>query len=84
MQTKGLQQYVVVCWWLNVPATCKCISETDLLNFTCYHTETEVADQTFHLTHSMLTPGQPVLALTLYHQAHGWVATEVPIFKSLV
>ena len=22
---------VVVCWFLNVPATCKCISETDLL-----------------------------------------------------
>ena len=29
-------------------------------NFTCCHTETEVAGQTFHLTvpsHSMLTPG---------------------------
>ena len=31
-------------------------------NFTCCHTETEVADQTFHL---ILTPGQPVPALTL-------------------
>ena len=35
-------------------------------NFTCCHTEIEVADQTFHLTsHSMLTPGQPVPVLTL-------------------
>ena len=34
-------------------------------NFTCCHTEIEAADQTFHLTrHSILTPGQPVPALT--------------------
>ena len=34
-------------------------------NFTCCHTEIEVADQTFHLTnHSILRPGQPVPALT--------------------
>ena len=31
-------------------------------NFTCCHTETEVADQTFYLT---TTPGRPVPALTL-------------------
>ena len=35
-------------------------------------------------SHSMLTPGQPVPALTLQHQAPGKVATRVPIFKSLV
>ena len=29
---------VVVCWLLNGPATCNCISGTDLLNFTCCHT----------------------------------------------
>ena len=44
----------VVCWLLNVPATCECVSGTDLLRqfFTCCHTEIEVADPTFHLTQS--------------------------------
>ena len=28
-------------------------------NFTCYHTETEVADQTFHLTQSQYTDTGP-------------------------
>ena len=32
----------------------------------------------------MLTPGQPVLALTLKYQAPGQVATGVPVCKSLV
>ena len=30
-------------WLLNIPATCECISGTDLLNLTCCHTEKEVA-----------------------------------------
>ena len=35
-------------------------------NCSCCHTEIEVADPTFYLTgHSILTPGQPVPALTL-------------------
>ena len=35
-------------------------------NFTCCHTEIEVADQTFHITQSQYTDmGQPVPALTL-------------------
>ena len=34
-------------------------------NFTYCHTEIEVADQTFYHTHSILTPGRPVPALTL-------------------
>ena len=34
--------------------------------------------------HSILTPGQPVPALTLYRQAPGRVATGVSILKSLV
>ena len=38
---------VDVCWLLNVPATCRCISRTDLLNFTCCHSEIDVL-------HSML------------------------------
>ena len=46
---------VVVCCLLNVQATCECISGTDLLNFTCCHTEIEVADPTFHLTQSQYT-----------------------------
>ena len=35
-------------------------------------------------SHRILTPGQPVPAPTLQHQAPGRVATGVPIFKSLV
>ena len=48
-----------VCWLLNVPATCECISSTDLLNFMCCHTEIDVADQTFHLTQSQYTDTRP-------------------------
>ena len=44
-----------VCWLLKVPATCECISD----NFTCCHTEIEVADQTFHLTQSQYTDIRP-------------------------
>ena len=47
-------------WSRNVPATCECISGTDLLdNFTCCHTEIEVADPTFHLTQSQYTDTGP-------------------------
>ena len=35
-------------------------------------------------SHSILTPGRPVRALTLSRQAHDRVATGVPIYKSLV
>ena len=31
--------------------------------------------------HSTLTPGQPVLALTLYHPVHGRAAARVPVLK---
>ena len=34
--------------------------------------------------HSILTPGQPVPALTLYRQVPGRAATGVPIFKPVV
>ena len=54
-------------------------------NFTCCHTETEVADETFFLTQSQHTDqGQPIPALTLQCQAPGRVATGEPIPKSLV
>ena len=54
-------------WLLNVPATCKGISGTDQLNFTCCHTDIEVTDPNipFHPVKSILTPGRPVPALTL-------------------
>ena len=51
-----------VSWLPNVPATCECISGTDLLrsgNFTCCHTDIEVADQTFYLTQSPYTDTRP-------------------------
>ena len=48
-----IKLWIVVCWLLNVPATCECISGTDLFNFTCCHTEVEVAD--FYLTLSQYT-----------------------------
>ena len=49
-----------VCWSLNVPETCKCISGTDLhRQFTCCHCEMEVADPTVHLTQSQYTDTVP-------------------------
>ena len=50
----------------------------------CCHTEIEVADQTFYLTHNILTPVQPVPALTIECQEPGRAAIGVPIFKLLV
>ena len=50
---------LLVGWLLNVPATCECISGTDLLNFTCCQTEIEVADPTFYLTQSQYTDNGP-------------------------
>ena len=49
----------VVCWLLNVPATCKCISGMDLLNVTCCHTEIEFADHTLYLTQSQFSDTGP-------------------------
>ena len=47
-------------WLLNVPATGLCISGTDLLRqFTCCHTEIEVADPAFYLTQSQYTDTGP-------------------------
>ena len=51
---------LLVGWLLNVPATCECISGTDLLgHFTCCHTEIEIADPTFYLTQSQYTNTGP-------------------------
>ena len=38
----------------------------------------------FLTSHSVLTPSQPVLPLTPYHQVFGRVCTAIPIFKSRV
>ena len=73
----------VVCLLLNVPATCECISATDLLNFMCCHTEIEAADQTFYLTQSQYTD-TGLTSPSADPIAPGRVATGVPICKSLV
>ena len=51
-------------------------------NFTCCHTEIEVADPTFYLTQSQYTDTR--LTSPSADQAPGRVATGVPIVKSLV
>ena len=57
---------VVVYWLLNVPGTYQCISGTDLLRqFSCCHTEKLQIKLSLSLSHSILTTGQPVPALTL-------------------
>ena len=49
-----------ICWLVNVPATCWCISGRICTHsFTCCHTETEVADQTFYLTQSQYSNTGP-------------------------
>ena len=48
-----------VCWLLNVPATCYSVSQGRICsdNFTCCHTETEVAEKvSTSSSHSILTP----------------------------
>ena len=53
-------------------------------SFTCCHTEKLQIQLSTSPSHSVLTPGRPVPALTLQCQAPGRVATGVPIFESLV
>ena len=55
-------------------------------NFTCRHTETEVADHICHLTqsHSILRLDQPIQALNLHRSVSGRVTTKIPFFQSLV
>ena len=54
-------------------------------NFTCCHTEIEVADQTFPLTQSQYTDAGPTSpSADPITQAPRRVATGVPIFKSLI
>ena len=67
--------------------TSQCISGTDLL-LTILRAVTLRQRLQIQLStspsHSILTPGQPVPALTLQRQAPGRLATGVPILKSLV
>ena len=82
----GAQEVIKICalvGCINVPATCLCISGTDLLNFTCCHTGTEIADRTFSLWHYTDTELTRPSA-DLWHKVPGRVATGVPISKSLV
>ena len=72
-----------VCWLLIVPATCECISGTDL------HRQFDVLPHWDRSCRSNfpshpVTVYRPVPVLTLKRQAPGRVATGVPIFKSLV
>ena len=53
-------------------------------NCTCCHTGREGADCVVSPSHSILTPGQPVPALTSHRQVPGRVATGVPDFRSQV
>ena len=54
-------------------------------NFTCCHTEIQIADQTFYLTQSQYTDTGPTSpSADPIRRAPGRVATGVPIFKSLV
>ena len=50
---------VVVCWLLNVPATCECISGTDLLRQVYVLPHSEAADPTFYFTQSQYTDTGP-------------------------
>ena len=55
-------------------------------NFTCFHAETEVADQTIRLTLSQHTDTGSTSPSTdpIMPGAWQYIATEVPILKSLV
>ena len=54
-----LEQGGGVCWLLNVPVTCECISGTDLRRQLYVLPHLEVADPTFHLTQSQYTDTEP-------------------------
>ena len=54
-------------------------------NFTCCHTEIEVADQTFHLTQSQYTDSGPTSPITDHITPGAWQGSHwSAIFKSVV
>ena len=57
----------VVCWLRNIPATCECISGTDLLRqfYVLPHWDRSYRPNFPSPRNSILTPGQPVPALSL-------------------
>ena len=64
--------WLVACL-LNVPATCKCISRTDLLrHFTCCHTDVEAADTIFYLNQSQYTDTGPMSPSTVPITPGAW------------
>ena len=64
-KTKGL--FVVVCWLLNTPATCLCISGVSAQTILSATTLRQKLQNQLSISpgHSILTLGQPVPALTL-------------------
>ena len=74
---------VVVCWLLNVPATCKCISGTDLLGQA--YVLPEVADQRFYLTQSHYTdtrstsPSADLMTQDAWQGSHWRVNFKSPV-----
>ena len=58
--TNAARARLFVCWLLNAPKQAN-VSQGRICtdNFTCCHTETEVADQTFYLTQSQYTDTGP-------------------------
>ena len=83
VETRGVNEltnlprasWIDICWLVGCLTSQQHASESQGWicsdNFTCCHTETEVADPTFYLTQSILTLDRPVPVLTLYRQA-GW------------
>ena len=78
----------VVCWLLNVPATCYCTVFQGRIcsdKFTCYHTKIEVADHTFHLKQSQSTDAGPTSpSADPITPGAVQVTTGAPISKSLI
>ena len=61
-----------VCWLLNVPTTCKCISGTDLLRQFYVLPHWDVASQTFHLIQSQYTDTGPTSPSTDPIMPYAW------------
>ena len=81
------RQFVVVCWFLNVPATCKCISGTDLLRQSYVLPHWDRSYRSHFPPHPVTVywhRARPVPVLAVYRQVPGRVATGVSILKSLV
>ena len=77
------REVVAVCCFTSQQHACVSQWQICLHNCASCHTETEVADQTFYVTHSQYSDTVLTSSSTDLH-VPGRVATEVPIFKSMV